>query len=354
MKALVLAGGKGTRLKPITNTLPKQLIPVANKPVIHFVLEHIQEAGIDKVGVIVSPDTSSTIIKSLKSKPWNLDLEFITQDKPLGLAHAVIMAKEFLADESFVMYLGDNLLGQNLSQLIKKFQGSNVSATVLLKKVDNPSQFGVAIVDEYGKVTRLVEKPPNHISDLALVGTYCFSKDIHSAIEKISPSDRGELEITDAIQQLVTDNCLVVGHLMSEWWLDCGTPGDLIKANKEILNTIKHEVGKSNVELETTLSTPIMLGDYSRVTSSDLVGPMVVGRRTTIINSTIGPNTSIGDDCIISNSKIRDSVIMSESTIKDINGIANSVIGPRASITRLACQTGESKFLVGEDTEVDI
>ena len=203
MKGLVLAGGKGTRLRPLTYALAKQVIPVANRPIIHYVMDNLREAEIKQVGVIVAPETREQIEENLAANPWGFDLEFLTQTEPLGLAHAVTVARDFLVDDQFVMYLGDNLMGSGIHRLVQEFSRSEAAAMVLLKRVDDPSGLGVAVVDDHGLVQRLVEKPKMHVSDLAIVGVYCFSAAVHEAIARTRPSWRGELEITDAIQDLL-------------------------------------------------------------------------------------------------------------------------------------------------------
>ncbi len=238
MKALVFSGGKGTRLRPLTFTCAKQLIPVANKPILGYVLDQIKETDIKQVGIITAPETANFVQEYVKDgKQWNFDVSYITQE-PLGLAHAVKTAQSFLRQDSFVMCLGDNVTGQGIKGFIKKFKEENLDALIILKEVDDPSRFGIAKLDDKGNIIKLVEKPKTPMGNLAIIGTYLFSSKVHQAIESIKPSWRGELEITDAIQEMVNMGFKVKAEILRSWWLDTGKKDDILSANAKILRRI--------------------------------------------------------------------------------------------------------------------
>ncbi len=358
MKALILAGGEGTRLRPLTYTIPKQLVPVANKPILFYVLKNILRSGISDIGIVISNKTGEEIRKSilslrktsLASKDFNLT--FIEQEKPLGLAHAVKISRDFLKDDAFVMYLGDNLIGEDISNFIKEFD-SDTSGLILLKEVDNPRNFGVAVLEENGNIKYLVEKPQNPPSNLALVGVYIFSPDIHEAIDNIKFSNRGELEITDAISYLIKQGHRIKPKIINTWWLDTGKKDDILFANRIVLDHYAVRNIKGSVE-ESKVEGRVSIGKRARIKNSTLRGPIVIGDNTVIENSFIGPFTSVGEDCNIKNAKIEHSLLMNSVVIDGKLVIEDSLVGRNTSV-KMSSQFGNRlKLLIGDDASIEI
>jgi len=352
MKALVLSGGKGTRLRPLTFTTAKQLIPVANKPVLGYVLDHVSQAGIKDVGVIIAPETGKAVKECVgDGSAWNINVTYIVQE-PLGLAHAVKTASRFLGDSDFIMYLGDNLIGEGVSHLIERFEKERLDALILLKEVDNPTRFGVAVLDEAGNVVRLVEKPKVPPSNLALVGVYIFSSRIHEAIERIKPSWRGELEITDTIQEMINLGFKVKAEKLDTWWLDTGKKDDILTANAKILDEyIKRDVkGKT---INSTIEGRVKVENSATILNSTVRGPAIIGQNCHIENSFIGPYTSIGNNTQITNSNIEYCVILENVTIKGVDRIEESLIGRNAKILKNK-QHKTLKLNIGDHSEVEI
>lgn len=352
MKALVLAGGKGTRLRPLTHTMAKQLVPVANKPVLHYVMQHLCDAGIKEVGVVISPETGGQIREALRSNPWGFDVTFLLQDQPLGLAHAVKVGRKFLGDDPFVMYLGDNLIGQGINEIVEKFCENTSDAVVLLKEVMDPRLFGVAELNGNGRILRLVEKPQNPPSNFALVGLYIFSPSIHRAIEQIKPSRRGELEITDAIQGLLEEGHAVNSSFLQSWWLDCGKKDDLLEANRLVLDQWVHSDIQGDVDIASRIDGRVSLHQGAELKSSAVRGPAVIGGRTTIENSFIGPFTSIGNSCTIRNSVIEHCVILEGAQIIGVSRLEDSVVGRNAVVRRHENNHAAVRVLIGDDAEL--
>ena len=352
MKALVLAGGKGTRLRPLTYTMAKQLFPVANRPVLYYVMEHLEQAAIKEVGVIISPETGHLIKESLSKRNWNLDLTYILQDEPLGLAHAVKISKDYLKDEPFVMYLGDNLIGQGIEQMVKSFTDSQADAVILLKEVADPKMFGVAEVDANGRVLRLVEKPKEPPSDLALVGVYVFSPTIHDAISRIKPSWRNELEITDAIQRIMESGGKVESFKLNSWWLDTGKKDDLLEANCVVLDEcIKREI-KGRVDSNSTISGRVFIDQEALVENSTIRGPVIIGAGTVVKNSFIGPHTSIGEGCLVEGSSLEHTLILDRVRISMVQRLSDSVIGRNAVVKKGKANDRVYRLMIGDDSEV--
>jgi len=352
LKALVLSGGKGTRLRPLTFTLAKQLIPLANKPILGYVLDQLTETGINQIGVIIAQETGHHVKKYVKDgTEWKFNVTYIPQE-PLGLAHAVKTAKPFLGEEDFIMCLGDNLQGQGLTTYIQKFKKEKMDALIILKPVEDPTKFGVATLDEKANIIELVEKPKEPSSNLAIVGTYIFSKNIFKAINRITPSGRGELEITDAIQQMITMGFKVKAETLNTWWIDTGKKDDILTANAKILDEytkqkIKGTLQKSKIEGRVTIQ------EKTKVINSIIRGPCVIGYDCVIENSFIGPYTSIGNKTKIVSSTIEYSIILENSQITGVDRLDESLIGKNAKITKNQ-QKGCLKLHVGDYSEVEV
>lgn len=356
MRALVLSGGKGTRLRPLTYTMPKQLVPIANKPILHYVVDHIIEAGIKDIGVIIAPETGNEIRKSLEDrKDWKIGFTYILQHKPLGLAHAVKVAKDFLGNEPFVMYLGDNLLQEGIKEGINQFLSIDADALIYFKKVENPSAFGVGILDSEGNVVKLVEKPKKPISNLALVGVYFFQPIIHEAIKRIKSSWRGELEITDAIQEVLNMGKKVRSRILNGWWLDTGKKDDILTANTLVLDSYSEHKIDGKIEGSCQIDGRVSIHKKSLIKDSVIRGPVVIGRNTKIKNSFIGPFTSIGNDCVIENSVVEHVVILEGSIIENIDRLEDSLLGKRAKVIKDDQSPHKAlRLMIGDDAEVKL
>jgi glucose-1-phosphate thymidylyltransferase len=352
MKALVLSGGKGTRLRPLTFTCAKQLIPVANKPILGYVLDQVAATSIKKVGIITAPETGQFVKDYVNDgSSWNLNVTYIPQE-PLGLAHAVKTAKRFLGQDSFVMCLGDNVTGQSLNLFVKKFKGGHLDALIILKEVENPSSFGIAQLDEKGNIIKLVEKPKTPMGNLAIIGTYLFSNKVHQAIERIKPSWRGELEITDAIQEMINMGFSVKAEILNSWWLDTGKKDDILSANAKILDAYVQRDVKGTVT-NSTIDGRVKVEPEAKIVNSIVRGPCAIGKNVLIENSFIGPYTSVGDGSIIFNSNLEYCVIQENVTIKDVERLEDSLIGKNAKVTRNQ-RNRTIKLHVGDYSEVEV
>jgi glucose-1-phosphate thymidylyltransferase len=349
MKALVLSGGKGTRLRPLTFTCAKQLIPVANKPILGYVLDQVASTSIKKVGIITAPETGQFVKDYVSDgSSWNLNVSYIPQE-PLGLAHAVKTARRFLGQDSFVMCLGDNVTGQGLNSFIKKFKNEHLDALIILKEVENPSSFGIAQLNEKGNIVRLIEKPKTPMGNLAIIGTYLFSNKVHQAIERIKPSWRGELEITDAIQEMINMGFSVKAEILNSWWLDTGKKDDILA---KILDVYIQRDVKGTVT-NSTIDGRVKVEPEAKIVNSTIRGPCVIGKNVLIENSFIGPYTSVGDGSKIFNSNLEYCVIQDCVTIKDVERLEDSLIGKNAKVTRNQ-RNRTIKLHVGDYSEVEV
>ncbi|MGB7251956.1 MAG: glucose-1-phosphate thymidylyltransferase [Phormidesmis sp.] len=357
MKALILSGGKGTRLRPLTYTGAKQLVPVANKPILWYGIESLVAAGITDIGIIVSPETGPEIeAKTGTGDRFGATITYIPQESPDGLAHAVKIAQPFLGDSPFVMYLGDNLIQDPLDQFVADFKAKPLGAIIMLKQVANPTAFGVAQIAADGSVTRLVEKPKEPPSNLALVGVYLFSPEIHQAIAQIKPSARGELEITDAIQQLIVTQQTVEAKELSGWWLDTGKKDDLLEANRIILDEyLSQPEILGEVDSQSKVSGRVVIGKGSRLSNCTVRGPVVIGEGCVLENCFVGSYTSIANEVSMSNIEIDHSVVLKGATISDIHRrIVDSLIGERAKLTVTEHRPKALRFMVGDDSMIEL
>lgn len=352
MKALVLCGGKGTRLRPLTYSIPKQLIPVANRPIVHYVMDHLHTVGVRDVGVIVAPETRDELQEALAHNPWGFSMTFLQQEQPLGLAHAVRVAREFTDSEPFIMYLGDNLVGTSLGPLVDLFHRERAEAVLLLKEVADPRRFGVAQLDEQGKVIRLIEKPKDPPSNLALVGVYMFSPVIHAAIDRIQPSWRGELEITDAIQRLLEDGRSVESVILHGWWLDCGKKDDLLEANRVVLDEWCTRRIHGLVDSDSRLMGRVRLEESAQVQRSEVRGPAAIGSGTLIEDAFVGPHTSVGRDCVIRNSSMEHCVLLDGVRLEGVQRLEDSIVGRNTVIRRHSGKNQALRLMIGDDAEV--
>ena len=351
MKALILSGGAGTRLRPLTHTSAKQLLPVANKPIIFYGIEAIAAAGVKDFAIIVG-DTADDVMKEVgDGSRWGVNISYIKQEAPLGLAHAVKISRDFIKDDPFIMFLGDNLLKEGIPEFASKFTENKPNALILLTKVPNPQQFGVAELDATGKVKKLIEKPKIPKTDLALVGIYLFDKNIFKAVEAIEPSQRGELEITDAIQWLVDKGYKVEPHMVSGWWKDTGKPEDLIEANRLVLGMIRGGIA-GVVDGRSSLSGTVVLGKGSEIINSTIKGPVTIGDNCKIKDSTIGPFVSIGYNGSVESCSIENSIIMEDCSIRGVKKkISGSILGKGVKISGAS---GSHGFVVGDRSDISL
>jgi glucose-1-phosphate thymidylyltransferase len=356
MKALILSGGKGTRLRPLTYTGAKQLVPVANKPILWYGIEGIVATGITDIGIIISPETGEEVkVKTGNGDRFGAKITYILQNEPAGLAHAVKIARPFLGESPFIMYLGDNLIQNQLDPFLETFKKHQLDALILLRPVQNPSAFGVAKVDENGRVLQLVEKPKVPPSNLALVGIYFFAPTIHEAIDQIQPSPRGELEITDAIQQLINQQKKVEACNLEGWWLDTGKKDDLLSANQIILDSCIVASTELKVDEKSQIIGRVQIGEGTEVINSTVRGPVVIGENCHIENCFIGPYSSIADRVTMIDADIEHSVILQGARIVGIHQrIVDSVVGQRAQITKAPPRPKALRFMIGDDSQIEL
>ncbi|MET9483432.1 glucose-1-phosphate thymidylyltransferase [Streptomyces sp. SID3212] len=353
MKALVLSGGAGTRLRPITHTSAKQLVPVANKPVLFYGLEAIAEAGITEVGVIVG-DTADEIREAVgDGSQFGMRITYLQQEAPLGLAHAVLIAREFLGDDDFVMYLGDNFIVGGISGLVDGFRADRPDAQILLTQVPNPTSFGVAELDVGGRVVALEEKPKQPKSDLALVGVYLFTPAVHEAVRSIEPSWRGELEITHAIQWLIDQKKDVRSTTISGYWKDTGNVTDMLEVNRSVLERIE-PFCEGTVDADSEIIGRVRIEKGAKVTGSRIVGPAIIGADTVVSDAYIGPFTSVSEECTIEDSEIEYSIILRGASITGVRRVEASLIGRNVEVTPAPRHPSAHRLVLGDHSKVQI
>ncbi len=355
MKGLILSGGHGTRLRPLTHTGPKQLIPIANKPVLFYAIEDLAEAGVEEIGIILGTNMPEKVQEAVgDGSKFGVKVTYIPQGEPKGLAHAVAVARDFVGDDSFIMYLGDNILKSGVEEFVEGFEESDYQARILLQRVANPKQFGVAELNDTGDVVHLVEKPPEPKSDLALVGIYLFKSSIFTAIDNIEPSWRGELEITDAIQELLNTNQKVDSHIVKGWWKDTGKPEDVLDANHLILDVLESQCS-GEIEKGAKISGRVSVGTGTIVKKSSVIkGPVIIGDNC-VIDAYIGPYTAIGDNTRIIGGEIESSIVVGDATIECNERIVESLIGNHSQIRSQENLLPQGRrFVIGENSMVNL
>jgi len=355
LKGLILSGGRGTRLRPITYTSAKQLVPVANKPVLFFGIEAMADAGIREIGIIIAPETGDEIRAAAgDGSQFGVSITYIVQDEPAGLAHAVLTAEPFLADSPFVMYLGDNLLQGGMTELVQEFRESTPEALILLTKVPDPENYGVAQLGPGGKgIVKLVEKPKDPPSDLALVGVYMFTPQIHTAAKAIEPSARGELEITDAIQWLVDQQHTVESHVVRGWWKDTGRLDDMLEANRLILETFERRVEGELIDAQVDGRVVVEAG--ARLERATVRGPAIIGAGAVVRDAYVGPYTAVGPGCVIDHAEVEHSILLEGSSVTHLDGrMESSLLGKDVRIARGTAQPRAYRFMVGDNSEIGI
>jgi glucose-1-phosphate thymidylyltransferase len=359
MKGLILSGGAGTRLRPITHTSAKQLVPIANKPILFYGIEDMAAAGIVDIGIIVG-DTRDEIIAAVgDGSRFGVHVTYIPQDAPLGLAHCVLIARDFLGDEDFVMYLGDNMLEQGLTEFVGEFESDRAraakrpAAQILLAKVSDPTAFGVAEIDGAGEVVRLVEKPKVPPSDLALVGVYLFDPTIHEAVAAIRPSARGELEITDAIQWLLDNDHRVRHEVLRGWWIDTGKKDPLLECNRLVLDTLEPRIA-GKVDDASAVEGRVVIEEGASLVNSRVRGPAIIGAGTSLVNSYIGPYSSIAPGCEIVDSELDHSVVLERSRIVGIDRVTDSLIGRDVEVTHSDHRPRALRLMLGDHSRIEL
>ncbi|MEV0143973.1 MULTISPECIES: glucose-1-phosphate thymidylyltransferase [unclassified Nonomuraea] len=351
MKGLVLAGGSGTRLRPITHTSAKQLVPVANKPVLFYCLEAVAAAGVTEIGIIVGETHAEIEAAVGDGSRFGVEVTYLHQHAPLGLAHAVLIARDYLGDDDFVMYLGDNFLLGGIGDIVGRFTRNRPSAQIMLTRVGDPRQFGVAELDGSGRVIGLEEKPREPKSDLALVGVYLFTPDIHEAVADLKPSARGELEISDAIQRLIDDGRRVESLVVSGYWKDTGNVTDMLEVNRLVLESLEARTD-GRVDGDSELIGRVVIEDGAVVERSRVLGPAIIGAGSLVSGSYVGPFTSISHDCAIVDSEIEYSIVLPRSSITGVSRVEGSLIGHDVQVTPASGAPRAHRLVLGDHSRV--
>lgn len=350
MKGLILSGGFGTRLRPLTYSQQKQLIPVANKPILFYAIEDLIEAGIKDIGIIVGPNRDQ-VVETVGGVDWDANIEFIEQEAPLGIAHTIKISKGFLGNDSFIMYLGDNILRKGVVDFVNDFNKSEYEASILLCEVNNPEEFGIAKLNDDGDIVKVVEKPKNPPSNLAVIGVYLFKPAVLKAVDEIKFSWRNQLEIADAIQWLIDNGYRVKASQVTGWWKDTGKPEDILEANHLVLDAIEKDV-KGEI-VNSRIEGRVQVQNSSKISDTVVKGPCIIGQNVVIENSYIGPYSSIGDNCKILSSEIEGSVIMNGTEIRGVDRrITDSLIGRNVKILRKDGFPKGNKLFLGDSSQV--
>ena len=354
MKGLVLAGGKGSRLRPLTATGAKQLVPVANKPVLFYALEQLVEAGVTDIGIITG-DTAKQVMDAVgDGSAFGACVTYLAQPAPLGLAHAIITAEAWLGDSPFCMFLGDNFLRGGIVPYAMQYRARTCPAQILLRRVDDPSSLGVAVLDDDGRVLRLVEKPREPVSDLAVIGVYFFGPEVHQITPRLTPSARGELEITDAIQGLIDAGYEVRAETIADDWIDTGKKDDMLEANRLVLGSLQRRVS-GDVDAASTLIGPVVVEEGATISESTVRGPAIIGEGTVVRDAYVGPFTAIGPHCEVSDCEIEHSIVLEGSVIRNVERrIADSLIGREVVVERSPLRPQAIRLMLGDHSRVDV
>ncbi len=355
MKGLILSGGKGTRLRPFTYTGAKQLVPVANKPVLFYAIEDLVEADIRDIAIVISPETGEQVKQAVgDGARFGARVEYIVQDAPRGIAHGIKIAQPFIGADKFVLFLGDNFIRDGIVPQVDAFRNGTMNAQIILYKLDDPSSMGVAVLDGDGRVTRLVEKPQQFISPYAVIGIYMFDAHVFEAVNAIKPSARGELEITDTIQYLIDRDLNVRAHLLSGWWIDTGKMSDILEANRLVLDILQPRI-EGQVDTASRIEGRVVIEKEAHIVNSTIRGPAIIGERTRVENAFVGPYTSIYHDCLIRQCEIEHSVVLEHSHIENLSRrLADSLVGRHADIARAGGHTQTLKMMIGDYSQVGI
>jgi glucose-1-phosphate thymidylyltransferase len=351
VKGLVLAGGSGTRLRPLTHTSAKQLIPVANKPVMFYGLEQLRDAGITDIGIVVGQTADEVMAAVGDGSALGIQVTYIPQEAPLGLAHCVLIAHDFLGGEEFCMFLGDNFLVGGITRFVEEFDPAAMDAQILLTKVAEPQFFGVAVLDDDGNIVELLEKPEHPPTDLALVGVYLFGRRIHEAVRSIAPSARGELEITEAIEWLIRSGGTIRSHMVDGYWKDTGKLEDILECNRRVLEMIDGRLD-GEVDGASSVTGRVVLEEGAVIERSTVRGPVVIGRGTRIVDSYVGPFTSIYYDCLIQDTEVEHSIVLEKSTLRGVDRIQDSLIGKNVEVSRVLDPPKAHRLMLGDHSQV--
>ena len=352
MKGIILHGGHGTRLRPLTHTGPKQLLPIANKPMSEYCLDEIKNAGVNEICIIIGGIGANKVKEYYKTgEKFGVKITYIEQDEPRGIAHAISLCEKFIGNEKFLVFLGDNIIKKDISEFAQNFEENDVDASLLLCKVSNPSQFGIAELNEDGSIKKIMEKPKNPPSDLAVTGIYFLTPKIFEIISRLKPSWRNELEITDALQMLLAENNTIKYYMITDYWKDTGTPQDILFANSEIIKNMEpYFLGKKEKDVE--IIGNVMIGKNTHLNNgAKIIGPVIIGENC-IIESEVGPNTSIGNNCSLKNCKIENSIIMNNCEIDSNSKIENSIIASNSEIKSNSDDGSGTMLLLGEGSKI--